>query len=149
MPRMLLVDDDPALLDALPRAIRTRMPDVEVDLCDSAAPAVQRIKNIDYDVIVSDIKMPGLDGLALLSVIARLRPDSPTLLITGHGEHDLAVKALRGGAYDFIQKPIDRDYFTASLTRALRMSELQRQVKAQQEAMARRAEPSTPQMTSE
>src|SRR5205809_6649510 len=63
--------------------------------------------------------MPGLDGLAPRAAVRKRRPDTPTLLITGHGHDDLATLALRGGAYDFIQKPIDRDYFIASLTRAI------------------------------
>src|SRR3989442_9724611 len=73
--------------------------------------------------------MPGTDGLTLLAQIRALRPDTPTLLITGHGEHDLAVQALRGGAYDFIQKPIDREYFVASLNRAIQTRQLSRRVK--------------------
>jgi len=52
-------------------------------------------------------QMPGMDGLELLAEIRTRRPDTPTLMITGHGEHDLVVEALRGGAYDFIRKPID------------------------------------------
>ena len=51
--------------------------------------------------------MPGIDGLALLEEIGRVRPGTPTLLISGHGDHELAVRALRGGAYDFVAKPID------------------------------------------
>jgi PAS domain-containing protein len=77
--------------------------------------------------------------LALLAKIRELRPDTPTLLITGHGEHDLAVQALRGGAYDFIQKPIDRDYLVASLNRAIQMRQLSRQVQAQRLALERHA----------
>src|SRR5204862_273701 len=80
----------------------------------SAEEALRLIAAHDYDAIVSDIKMPGMDGLALLDEVREIRPETPTLLITGHGEHDLTVRALRGGAYDFIQKPIDREYFVAS-----------------------------------
>ena len=137
-PRVLLVDDDSALLEALPRALHCRMSGVVLDTADSAAAALERIAARDYDAIVTDIKMPGMDGLALLSEIRSRRPDTPTLMITGHGEHDLAVQALRGGAYDFIQKPIDRDYFVASLRRAIQMSELSRRVK-EQGALERRA----------
>ena len=65
-----------------------------------------------------------------------MRPGTPTLLITGHGEHDLAVRALRGGAYDFVAKPIDRDYFIASLERAIGMRRLDREVERQRLALA-------------
>jgi DNA-binding NtrC family response regulator len=130
-PRVLIVDDDPALLQALPEALRLRMNGVTVDTADSATAALQRIAALDYDAIVTDIKMPGMDGFALLAEIRSHRPDTPTLMITGHGEHALAIGALRGGAYDFIQKPIDRDYFVASLRRAIETAELSRRVKEQ------------------
>lgn len=139
MPKILVVDDDPALLVALREALRLRMPQVNVETCDSASVALERVKSTDYDTIVTDIKMPGMDGLTLLAEIRRLKPDTPTLLITGHGQHDLAVQALRGGAFDFIQKPLDRDYFVASLTRAIRMRQLGRQIEAQQRALEEHA----------
>src|SRR5688572_26881821 len=138
-PRLLIVDDDAALLQALPEALRLRMGDVLVETAHSATVALDRITNEDYDAIVTDIKMPGMDGLALLAEIRARRPDTPTLMITGHGEHALAIDALRGGAYDFIQKPIDRDYFVASLRRAIQVTELNRQVKEQRLALERHA----------
>jgi DNA-binding NtrC family response regulator len=136
--RVLIVDDDPALLLALPEALRLRMDGVSVDVADSAVSALDQIAARDYDAIVTDIKMPGMDGLALLAEIRTRRPDTPTLMITGHGEHDLVVHALRGGAYDFIPKPIDRDYFVASLVRATQTRELSRRAKEQQFAVERR-----------
>ena len=140
VPHVLIVDDDPALLRALPEALRLRMKELTVDTCDSASAALDRIATIDYDAIVTDIKMPGVDGLALLSEIRALRPHTPALLITGHGEHDLAVRALRGGAYDFIPKPIERDYFVAALTRAIQVRQLRRRLEEQQAALERHAD---------
>ncbi len=139
VPKVLVVDDDTALLQALPDMLRLRMGEIHIDTTDSAPAAVERIVATDYDAIISDIKMPGMDGLALLERIRTLRPATPTMLITGHGEHDLAVRALRGGAYDFIQKPIDRDYFIASLKRAVQLRYLSRQVEDQRLALERYA----------
>lgn len=139
-PCVLIVDDDTALLQALPETVRLRMSDVQVDTADSAQLALERIAATDYDAIISDVKMPGMDGLALLRQIQALRPETPTLLITGHGENNLAIQALRGGAYDFIQKPIDRNYFVASLTRAIQMRQLSRQVEAQRVALEQHAQ---------
>jgi DNA-binding NtrC family response regulator len=135
--RVLVVDDDPALLEALPRALQLRMSDVTVDTADSAAAALDQIGTRDYDAIVTDIKMPGMDGLELLAGIRARQPDTPTLMITGHGEYDLALRCLRGGAYDFIQKPIDRDHFVASLHRAIRAHTLNRLVHERQVALQR------------
>ena len=132
---VLIVDDDAALLQALPQALRLRMGGVTVETADSAAAALERIAVRDYDAIVTDIKMPGMDGLALLAEIRTRRPDTPTLIITGHGENELVVHALRGGACDFIQKPIDRDYFVAALYSAIRAHVLNRRVKDRQLAL--------------
>jgi two-component system, OmpR family, phosphate regulon sensor histidine kinase PhoR len=138
-PRILIVDDDPALLDALPQALWLRMEQLQIDTCDSAPGALERIQATDYDAIVTDIKMPGMDGLALLKQIKKLRPSTPTLLITGHGERELTVEALRGGAYDFIQKPIERDYLIAALGRAFEQRRLAREVEEQNLALVRHA----------
>jgi signal transduction histidine kinase len=137
--RVLIVDDDPALLRALPETLEIRMGAIEIDTADCADLALARIAETDYDAIVSDIKMPGIDGLVLLRRIRELRPATPTLLITGHGEHELAVQALRGGAYDLIQKPIDRDYFVAALTRAIQVRQMARIVAGQQADLERHA----------
>jgi two-component system nitrogen regulation response regulator GlnG len=134
--KILIVDDDLALLEALPETLRLRM-GVTVDTAASAAAALDRIADREYDAIVTDIKMPGMDGLELLAEIRTRRPGTPTLMITGHGENDLVVRALRGGAADFIQKPIDRDYLVESLRRAIQVREVNRRVEQEQLALAR------------
>lgn len=139
-PHVLIVDDDPGLLQVLSRTLELRLDAVTVEVCTSARSALERIGAVDYDAIVSDIGMPGLDGLALLAAIRERSPDTPTLLITGQDDPRLAVRALRGGAYDFLQKPIDREDFVASLRRALQTRQLRRQVQAQQAALARHAQ---------
>ena len=125
-PHILIVDDDTVLLQALPAFLRLRMGTVKIDTCDSALEALSQIAAWDYDAIISDIKMPGMDGLSLMAEVRLLRPNTPTLLITGHGEHDLAVRALQGGADAFIQKPIDRDSFMVSLIGAIHKRQLSR-----------------------
>lgn len=134
-PQILLVDDDTALLEALPHMIALRIHGVRVDTFDSASQALERIDDHDYDAIVTDIKMPGMDGLELLAKLQVLRPEVPTLLITGHADQPLIIQALRNGAYDFIQKPIDRVYFVAALHRAIQTRQLRRQVQEQQRAL--------------
>ena len=134
-PHILLVDDDETLLQALPHMMALRIHGVQVDTSDTALGAIERIQEHDYDAIVSDIKMPGMDGLELLTKIQEMRPDVPTLLITGHADQGLITQALRNGAYDFIQKPIDRVYFVAALHRAIQARQLRRQVQEQKEAL--------------
>ncbi|GHO45023.1 response regulator [Ktedonospora formicarum] len=151
-PHILIVDDDQALLRALPHTITLRIPGIQVDIASSSNEALQLIEEQNYDAIVSDIKMPGTDGLMLLAKIRDMQPETPTILITGHGEHDLAIRALRGGAYDYIQKPIDRDSFIAALLRAIQTCQLRRRVEEQQLALeihARSLEIQVQQRTSE
>jgi two-component system nitrogen regulation response regulator GlnG len=134
---VLIVDDDLALLEALPQTLRLCLGDVTVETADSAAAALDRIAAWDYDAIVTDIKMPGMDGLALLAEIRARRPETPTLMITGHGETDLVVRALRAGACDFIRKPIDRHSFATSLRRAIQLRERSRRAKEEQLVLER------------
>jgi FixJ family two-component response regulator len=136
LPCVLMIDDDPELLKALSRTILLRLPYVTVEVANSSQAALGLLMEKLYDTIVSDIKMPGIDGLTLLSRIKEIQPDTPTILITGHGEHAIAIQALRGGAYDYIQKPIERDNFIASLLRSIQTCALRRQVKEQQKTLA-------------
>jgi CheY-like chemotaxis protein len=78
--RLLIVDDDPDLLVILPDAIQLRLPDSVIDTAPSADKALEQIKTVDYDAIITDIKMPGMDGLALMQEIRKIRPSTPTLL---------------------------------------------------------------------
>lgn len=118
MPRILLIDDDPALLEALSDTLRFRMNAI-VDTCHDGPEALERLSTTRYDAIVSDIRMPRMDGLTLLMKIRAFRTATPVLLITGHGDFEIAARARDGGAYAFIEKPLDREQFIASLKKAI------------------------------
>ncbi len=140
-PRVLLVDDDPYLMRALVAALRSRLADLaEIESCDSGDRAVARVQKARYDVVVSDVLMPGMSGLVLLERVRVAQPECLVILVTGADDRELALHALRGGAYDFIQKPVDADYFVASVRRAIETSGLRREVERQQEALRRHAE---------
>ena len=93
---VLIVDDDAALLEALPETLHLRMPGIRVDAASSAVAALDRIAVADYDAIITDIKMPGMDGVELLGRIREIRPDTPVLVITGHGDRHGDVRGLLG-----------------------------------------------------
>jgi two-component system sensor histidine kinase/response regulator len=137
--QVLIVDDDPILLQALSQTIALRMSMVEVKAVSSAREALDLLQEHTYGAVVSDIKMPGMDGLALLAQLQEQHAEVPVLLITGHSDHQLAIRALRGGAYDYILKPIDRDDFIAALHRALHTHQLRQQIEEQQRALERYA----------
>lgn len=134
-PYILVVDDDAALLQALPHMVSLRIHGVKVDTAHSAIEALEQIQSHDYDVIVSDMKLPGMDGLELLQRIRQIRPQTPTIMITGFRDQSLLIEAMKSGAYDFMQKPLDRVSFVAALHRAIQARQLQRQLQQQQQLL--------------
>ena len=136
---VLIVDDDPDVLPTLKFILTSQMKGVTVHFADSGRAALDLIAAMDYDAVVSDIVMSEMDGLALLEKIRTIRPGTPVLLITGYEERELILQALRGGAYDFLEKPIDHGYFLAAVARAIQMRRLSRQVEEQKAALERHA----------
>ena len=125
--RVLLIDDDRGLLFALSELVASEMPDV-FTMIGSAETAMTLIEEHDYDAIVSDIRMPHIDGLTLMGKIHERRPDTPILLMTAAHDRDLGLRALKEGAYAFLPKPIDTQIFLAWLTRAMHVRALSRDV---------------------
>ncbi|HZO74748.1 MAG TPA: hybrid sensor histidine kinase/response regulator [Ktedonobacteraceae bacterium] len=139
-PRVLLVDDDPMALQAIAHMLTLRLGEMQVDVVDSAQNALQHLQTSSYDAILSDIKMPGMSGFDLLDAIRRLHLDIPVVLMTGYNEHELAIQALRAGAYDYLHKPIERDELATAMGRALQTGQLRRQVQLQRRALLQYAQ---------
>ncbi|WP_447977273.1 PAS domain-containing protein [Candidatus Nitrospira bockiana] len=97
------------------------------------------MRSSDYDAVISDIKMPGMDGLTLLRQVRAVKPSIPVMLVTGHGDRDLGVEALRAGAYCFVQKPLDFDFFIEWLKRAMHERQLSREVEEKTRLLERHA----------
>lgn len=107
--RLLIVDDEPDMLGMLKTMLQKRL-GCEVRTAQSGKLALELMREYRPDVVVSDIKMPDLDGMQLLGEICKLDATISTVIMTGYGTIDIAVKALKEGAYDFIEKPFDRDH---------------------------------------
>ena len=120
--QVLLIDDDPHLRQALSQTLDLAGLKV-VSLADARGVAA-RIARDWAGVVVSDIRMPGIDGMQLLEQLHEQDPDLPVLLITGHGDVPLAVQAMRAGAYDFLEKPFASDDLLDSVRRALALRRL-------------------------
>ncbi|MDQ6735037.1 MAG: response regulator [Nitrospirota bacterium] len=116
---ILIVDDDPMLLDTLADLIDLRMPNAQVVTCSSGAEALKMVTTIHFDAVISDLKMPHMDGFTLMTKIQLIQPFTPILIITGHGDQALRVKADELGAFAFLAKPLDRDAFMMSLQQAM------------------------------
>ncbi|MCK1641630.1 sigma-54-dependent Fis family transcriptional regulator [Bradyrhizobium sp. 157] len=114
--RVLLVDDESAMRQAISQWLD--IAGLEVDAHASATSAIDRL-NADFDgILVTDLKMEGLDGMALLRHAQELDPDLPVVMITGHGDIQIAVEAMRLGAYDFVEKPFEPERLLEIVRRA-------------------------------
>jgi two-component system C4-dicarboxylate transport response regulator DctD len=120
--QVILVDDDPHLRQALSQTLD--LAGLKVLSLSDAQNLTGRIPQDWPGVLVSDIRMPGIDGLELLQHVHAQDPDLPVLLITGHGDVPLAVQAMRAGAYDFLEKPFASDALLDSVRRALALRRL-------------------------
>lgn len=115
--QVLLIDDDSHLRQALSQTLD--LAGLSVLALADAQELAPRIERDWPGVVVSDIRMPGVDGLALLKLLHERDPELPVLLITGHGDVPLAVQAMREGAYDFLEKPFASEALIDSVKRAL------------------------------
>ncbi len=120
---LLLVDDDPNTLASLSRAFR--LAGHEATVCDNAARAVELIRTESFDVILSDVVMPGRSGLELLEDLKKAGVKTPIVLISGQANIEMAVKATKLGALDFLEKPLSTDKLLVTVENALRLSRLE------------------------
>ncbi|MBZ5701932.1 MAG: sigma-54 dependent transcriptional regulator [Acidobacteriia bacterium] len=126
MPRkahLLLVDDDPSTLASLARAFR--MAGHEATVCDNAARAAELLRAESFDLIFSDVVMPGKDGLALLEELKAAGVQTPVILISGQASVEMAVRAVKLGALDFLEKPLSTDKLLVTVENALRLTRLE------------------------
>ncbi len=124
-PRILIVDDDPGTLASLSRAFA--LEGLEALSASSAARALERLQAEPVDAILSDVVMPGMDGLEFLARLREQAPRVPVVLMSGQATVETAVKATRLGALDFVEKPVSLDRLLLTLRNALRTSRLERE----------------------
>ena len=124
VPRLLLVDDDPAVLQVIPQLLQLRLRTLVIEATGSSLQALEWATTRPYDVILSDLKMPGLDGLALLCQIRAQHVHTPVLLLTGHGDDAVIEQAFASGAYLCLRKPCDRLLLSSCVERAVEYHQL-------------------------
>jgi two-component system response regulator AtoC len=132
---VLLVDDDRALCETLEAGLVRR--DLSVTWCTSGDEALSLLDQGDFEVIVTDLHMGQLDGIAFCKRVVERRPDVPVVVLTAFGSFDTAVAAIRAGAYDFISKPVQIDVLAIALRRAAQHKALGEEVKRLRSAAAR------------
>jgi DNA-binding NtrC family response regulator len=134
--KVLVVDDEVGMLTLL-RNYLTREA-YEVHTAPSAETALQLLEENDFDVVLTDLRMGGMDGLALVRAIHATRPETPVILMTAFGGIDMAIAAVKAGAYHFVAKPVKLPEVGALVRKALTERDLRRENRALRQAVAAR-----------
>ncbi len=121
-----IVDDDHAIRWVLERALAKA--DIKTRSFDEADKVIERLRNVEPDVIVTDIRMPGTDGMALLDHVNQNHPDLPIIIMTAFADLNRAVAVFQGGAFDYLPKPFDVDDAVTVVNRAVKNSPQSRSV---------------------
>ena len=138
MSKILVIDDE--------RSIRNTLKDIleyekyEVDLAEDGTKGIEMIRKNEYDSILCDIKMPGIDGIETLEKIQILSPDTPVVMISGHGNIDTAVDSIKKGAFDFIEKPLDLNRLLITIRNAMDKSNLITETKVLKKKVSKKFE---------
>ena len=140
--KVAVIDDDQSVRSSLARAIRTA--GMEVASFSSADEFLNDPCLNQIDCAVTDVRMPGIDGLALQEMLARTQPHLSLVFITGQGDVPISVRAMKGGAVDFLEKPVDRKALLEAVRRAAERSREQKLSRAEIDDLRRRYELLTP-----
>jgi DNA-binding NtrC family response regulator len=133
--RILIVDDDGAMRQMLESLFREQ--GFATEVADSVDAALERVREGEIDVVLSDIKMPGRSGIELVGELRKLRPETPLVLMTAFGSIDSAVEAMRAGAFDYITKPFEPEAVLFSIERALERRALEEENRELRRAIER------------
>jgi two-component system, NtrC family, nitrogen regulation response regulator NtrX len=122
MANILVIDDEKSIRNTLQEVLEYE--NHKVDLATNGSEGLELYDKGGYDIVLCDIKMPGMDGIEVLDKMHELNHDVPVIMISGHGNIDTAVEAIKKGAYDFIEKPLDLNRLLVSIRNATERNEL-------------------------
>ncbi|RKF02929.1 DNA-binding NtrC family response regulator [Tenacibaculum lutimaris] len=124
MAKILIIEDEAAIRRVLKKIISEENDSYEVEEAEDGLAGIEMIKNTDYDLVLCDIKMPKMDGVEVLEKARKIKPETPMVMISGHGDLDTAVNTMRLGAFDYISKPPDLNRLLNTVRNALDKKEL-------------------------
>lgn len=130
--KILIIDDEPDMLKLLSMILREKTP-YEISTTNNPLEALELIKNGGFDLVISDLKMPGLDGIEIIEAVKRLDEDTPVVIITAYGTVESASEAMLKGGFDFITKPFRKEQILFTIDKALKWLKLQKENKALKE----------------
>ncbi|HUH48210.1 MAG TPA: sigma-54 dependent transcriptional regulator [Arenibacter sp.] len=124
MARILIIEDESAIRRVLIKILSEENESYQVEGAEDGQKGLEAIKKSDYDLVLCDIKMPKMDGVEVLENARKIKPETPFIMISGHGDLDTAVNTMRMGAFDYISKPPDLNRLLTTVRNALDKKEL-------------------------
>lgn len=132
--KLLIVDDEPDMLKLLSMIIKEKTRHT-VTTTNNPLEALELLKSESFDLVIADLKMPGIDGLELLDAIKKHDKHIPVILITAYGTLETATDAMHRGCFDFITKPFRKEQILYTIDKALKWSDLQKENKMLKERL--------------
>jgi DNA-binding NtrC family response regulator len=124
MPKILIIEDEAAIRRVLVKILSEENDTYRLEEAEDGLVGIEKIKKDDYDLVLCDIKMPKMDGVEVLEAVKKIKPETPMVMISGHGDLDTAVNTMRLGAFDYISKPPDLNRLLNTVRIALDRKEL-------------------------
>src|SRR6266404_5365347 len=121
--RILVIDDETAIREAIRMTLEYE--GYRIDEARSGQEGIDKATKVPYDAILLDIKMPVLDGMEVLENLKEQRVAAPVIMVSGHGDISTAVESTKRGAYDFLEKPLNRDKLLLTVRNAVRVQKLE------------------------
>lgn len=132
--KLLIVDDEPDMLKLLSMIIKEKTP-FEAVSTNNPLEALELARRGGFDLVIADLKMPGLDGIELLDAIKKADEEIPVIIMTAYGTVESAMETMRKGAFDFITKPFKKEQMLYTIDKALKWLRLQRENKMLKERL--------------
>jgi DNA-binding NtrC family response regulator len=132
--KLLIVDDEPDMLKLLSMIIKEKTP-YEVVTTNNPLEALEFAKKGGFDLVISDLKMPGLDGIELIEAVKKIDEDIPIIIITAYGTVESASESMNKGGFDFITKPFRKEQILFTIDKAIKWLKLQRENKMLREQL--------------
>ena len=132
--KLLIVDDEPDMLKLLSMIIREKT-HYEAVTTNNPLEALELAKKGGFDLVITDLKMPGLDGIELLEAIRRLDEDMPVIFITAYGSVESAIETMQKGGFDFITKPFKKEQILFTIEKAVKFAALKRENRLMKERL--------------
>ena len=124
MSKILIIEDEAAIRRVLTKILSEENVTYQVDEAEDGFQGVEKVKSEDYDLILCDIKMPKMDGVEVLEMVKKIKPEIPIVMISGHGDLETAINTMRLGAFDYISKPPDLNRLLNTVRNALDRKQL-------------------------